>query len=158
MRHKSLLAAFLIMVGFSATPARAEFRGAIGVSALETLFGLTAFRAELGLPFNFSLYGQYDKGQADLEIVEIDYEHEFVGARFYLFPWQDHEGLYLGAGHSDVTGYVDDEDVTGSGNALEIGYTSRWGPFYFSSALRRTDSNGVGFFTYPTSIGLNIGF
>ena len=78
--------------------------------------------------------------------------------RFYVLPWKDHEGPYLAAGEADLTGTVDDDDVSGTGDALEIGYTRRWGIFYASSGLRRTRSNGVDFFTYPTSIGINIGF
>ena len=156
MRMTSIIFSLLCVVLNS--NAKAEFRGAVGISALETVFGLTAYRAEIGLPLNLSLYGEYDTGDADLIIVEIDYEHTFQGMRFYVLPWKDHEGPYLAAGEADLTGTVDDDDVSGTGDALEIGYTRRWGIFYASSGLRRTRSNGVDFFTYPTSIGINIGF
>ena len=156
MKKTATLCSALILIFCSA--AKAEFRGAFGVSAVETLFGLTAYRAEIALPFNLSLYGEYDKGDADLKIVELDYEHEYVGLRLYLLPWKDHEGIYIAAGESDLTGTVDDNDVTGDGEALELGYTGRWGIFYASSGIRHTRSEGEKFLTYPTSIGISIGF
>jgi hypothetical protein len=137
---------------------KAEFRGAFGVSAIETVFGLTAYRAEIGLPFNLSIYGEYDKGEADLKIVDLDYKQEFIGLRLYLLPWKDHEGIYIGAGRSDLAGFVDDDDVTGKGDALELGYTNRWGIFYASYGIRHTSVADDKFLTFPTSIGISIGF
>lgn len=156
MKKTAALCALFILAFSSA--AKAEFRGAVGVSALEALFGLTAYRAEIALPFNLSLYGEYDKGEADLKIVELDYEHEYVGLRLYLLPWKDHESIYIAAGRSDLTGSVDDDDVTGEGDTVEVGYTGRWGIFYASSGIRHTRADDNEFLTYPTSIGISIGF
>ena len=156
MKNAVILCSAIIL--FFSSSAKAEFRGAFGVSALETLFGLTAYRAEIALPFNLSLYGEYDKGEADLKIVELDYEHEYVGLRLYVLPWKDHEGIYIAAGKSDLTGSVDDDDVTGNGDTFELGYTGRWGIFYASSGIRHTRSENAKILTYPTSIGVSIGF